>query len=260
MRFLANLIIGEMIAVTEQWTGPLKPVFLSIPEIAGLMPRVAEDHELLLSARQGSSAETLLRSLSEMATSLDGRHDHLQRAVAFLMEGTREALLGLAPADEALAAQIDDAQERLQPDGLAIVKASYEAEAGNSKQMLKLADGELASVLSKIPVIQGMTMLDLVHQLGDVGAELGAVEQQKSVAAADAKKQTITPAIVQARMRAWVATVKAVLGALDRSTAAEGDVLQIRQPVIDAVDKARDRKLAERNAAKKAAEEGKEPK
>ena len=250
MRFLRNLNAGEMIATTEQWTGPLKAVFLSIPELSALFPRVEEDHAALVAARAGSSAEVMHQSLSEQATGLDARHDHLQRALHHGLLSAREAHLGLDPSDAELASQIDAAYERLLPDGLEIVNASYESEAGNAVQMAKIA-AELAPLLLQIPIAPGVSVLDLVKEIGTVGSTLGTVEHSKSVAAAAAEQESVSPAEVRRRMRAWAQTLETVLNALARSKAPEAMVTSIRVPVLAAVEKARSRVLAQRNAAGK---------
>ncbi|MDI1436769.1 hypothetical protein [Polyangium sorediatum] len=256
MRFLHELTIGEMITITEQWTGAGHPGFVAIPELAPFLPRVQEDHDALLGARAGSSAEVPLRSLSEQADTLDTRHDHLQRALHLGMRSAREALLGQVPPNIALADAIDVALEKLQPRGLDIVKASYESEAGNAAQMVRLAETELALVLAQVPILDGVSALDLVKQIGAVGSALGAVEQKKSVTAAAAAKEEITPSEVRRRMRAWVDTIELVLGALTRTKGSEAHVEQIRKPVVDAAEKARARRLAKRNAAGKKGEGG----
>lgn len=253
MRFLHELTIGEMITITEQWTGDGKPWFVAIPELVPLLPRVQEDHDGLVGARGGSSAETPLRTLSDQAVTLDTRHDHLQRALHLGMRSAREALLGQEPPNVALADAIDVALEKLQPEGLEIVKASYESEAGNAAQMVKLAEAELAPVLAQVPILDGVSALDLVKQIGAVGTTLGAVEQKKSVTAAAAKEE-IAPSEVRRRMRAWVDTVELVLGALTRTKVNEAHVEQLRKPVVDAAEKARARRRAKRNAAGKKGE------
>ena len=251
MRFLRDLNAGEMIALSEQWTGPLKVVFLSIPELAAFLPRIAEDHDALLAARTGSSAEAMLRTLSDRATGLDVRHDHLQRALHYGLLSAREAYLGLDALDATLAAQISAAHDRLLPTGLDVVNASYEAEAGNAAQMVKLATTELGPLLMQIPIAPGVSALDLVQSIGAVGAELGTVEHSKSVAADAAEQETISPAEVRRRMRAWADTLETALGALSRSKAPADVVTSIRVPVLDAIEKARTRVLAQRRAAEK---------
>ena len=251
MRFLRDLNAGEMISLSEQWTGPLKAVFLTIPELAALLPRVQEDHDALLAARVGSAAEAMLQTLSAQATGLDARHDHLQRALHHGLLAAREAHLGLEPVNSALAGQIDAAHDRLLPDGLDVINASYEAESGNAAQLVKLADAELAPLLLQIPIAPGVSALDLVHAIGTVGAALGAVEHNKSVASAAAEQEAVSPAEVRRRMRAWADTLETVLGALSRSKAPAEVVTSIRVPVLDAIEKARTRVLAQRNAARK---------
>ncbi|HVK70832.1 MAG TPA: hypothetical protein VM694_40535 [Polyangium sp.] len=247
MQFLNDLNVGEMIAITEQWTGAVRPVFLGITELAPLLPRVEEDHGALVNARGGSSAETALRALSDQAETLDARHDHLQRALHFGLRAAKEALLGQDPPDVALAEAIDAAHEKLLPTGLEVVKASYESEAGNAVQMAQLAKKELSGVLEHVHVLPHVSALDLVFQIGTVGESLGAVEQKKSVTAVAAAKEEIPAAEVRRRMRAWVRTVELVLGALERTKAMEEHVEQIRKPVSDAAEKARMRRLAKRN-------------
>ena len=251
MRFLRDLNAGEMISLSEQWTGPLKAVFLTIPELAALFPRVQEDHDALLAARSGSAAEAMLQALSAQATGLDVRHDHLQRALHHGLLSAREVCLGLEPVNPALAGQIDAAYERLLPNGLDVVNTSYEAEAGNAAQVVKLASAELAPLLMQIPIATGVSALDLVHAIGTVGAELGTLEHSKSVTAAAAEQEAVSPAEVRRRMRAWADTLETVLGALSRSKAPAVVVTSIRVPVLDAIEKARSRVLAQRNAARK---------
>jgi hypothetical protein len=251
MRFLRDINAGEMLALIEQWAGPIKAVFLSIPELAPLLPRVQEDHDALLTARAGSAALATLRTLLETADALDERHDHLQRALHHGLLSAREARLGLDPPDHAVANQIDAAYERLLPKQLDVINASYEAEAGNASQMVNIADKELTTLLSAIPIVSGISALDLVHEIGKVGAALGGVEQNKSVTAAAADQEAVAPAEVRRRMRACAVTIETVIGALGRTKAPADAVAQIRQPVLDAIGKARARVLDKRNAAKK---------
>lgn len=251
MRYLQNLTIGEMIAVTEQWTGPLKSVFIAIPELTPFYGRIDEDHGALVNARQSGTAESLLRTLNDQADGLDTRHDHLQRALHFALRSAREALLGLAPPNTTLASAIDDAYEALLPNGLEINNASYEGESGNAAQMVKLAQTQYADVLNQVPLAGNITALEAIVEIGKVGAALGETEQKKSIAAAAVENETVTPSEVRKRMRAWASTVELVIGALERSKANADSIGQIRRPIEDAVEKARVRRLAKQNASVK---------
>jgi hypothetical protein len=251
MRFLQDLTTAEMIAVTEQWTGPLKPAFTTITEITPFYSRVDEDHGALVDARRSGTAESLLHTLNEQADSLDTRHDHLQRALHLGLRSAREALLGLTPPNTSLAQLIDAAHEALLPNGLEVNIATYEGESGNAAQMLKLAQTKYVDVLSKVPITENLTALDIVVEIGKVGAALGETEQNKSVTAAAVENEVVTPSEIRKRMRAWAKTVALVLGALDRSKADADLIQQIRRPVEDAVEKARARRLAKQNASSK---------
>jgi hypothetical protein len=189
----------------------------------------------------------LLRSLNDQADGLDTRHDHLQRALHFGLHSAREALLGLTPPNTVLAARINDAHDALLPNGLEIVNATYEGESGNAAQMVKLGQDNYADVLSKVFVFEKVSALDIVVEIGKVGANLGETEQNKSIAAAAVDNESVTPAEVRRRMRAWAKTVEVVLGALDGSEAASNLIEQIRRPIEDAVEKARLRRLAKQN-------------
>jgi cytochrome c551/c552 len=251
MRFLPYLTPAEMIAVSDQWTGPLKSAFTSIIEIAPLLDRVEEDRDALINARNSGAAESLLQAHNDQADSLDTQHDHLQRALHFGLRSAREALLGQTPPNAMLAAAIADAHEALLPSGLEIVNASYEGESGNAAQMVKLAQSQYADVLAKIPMAGNMSALDIVLEIGKVGAALGVTEQKKSVAAAVVENEAITPSEIKRRMRAWAGTVEVVLRTLERSKANANIIDQIRRPVEDAVEKARARRQAKQNVQSK---------
>lgn len=254
MEFLRDATPHELLALFIQWTGNLETTFLSIPEIAPLGDRVKEDHDALLTLDSGASAEAALVALQEAATPLDGSHDHYQRALRSGMQSAIAVLLAQPSPDFALVDRIEAALDRLQPTGLEIIKASYEGEAGNAAVMAKTAaEPEVATVLAQIPMMLGMTAADVVSRIGKVGAQLGDVEREKSVALKNAKQAAVPPAEVRRRCRSAAETVEIILKALDRSKAPAAAIDAIRQPVLDTVAKARDRKLAQRAAAKERA-------
>jgi hypothetical protein len=263
MLFLRELSAEELIGLLAPWTTVVKPVFLSIPEISGLAPAVEQDHDTLVNAVGSSTAEQLLEALTDEATKLDSRHDHLARGYNYILAGTIEILRGVDPPDDAAADALDAALARLYPTGLQMITASYQAEAGNTAQMLVIAD-ELKAVLDAVPIIKSFTGYTIVKELADVGNTLGNTEQKRAVAEVAAKQEVITPSEIKRRMRFAAETIETVLRALDRSKQPEDSLIQIRQPVLAAVERARARVLAERAAKKKAeaektAEAGKKP-
>ncbi|MBK9260657.1 MAG: hypothetical protein IPM54_12650 [Polyangiaceae bacterium] len=241
-----DLQIGEMISISAAWVGPQKATFLAVPQIAPLYDRVDTTHQALIVARDGATADATLGELNAKAEKLDDRHDNLSRGLHYSLLAAKYFELGRDGGDEAHAAAIDRASDALFPIGLRGVLATYQAEAGNAAQLNSLATNEFASVLSKVHVTKDMTALDVAHAIGAVGTELGAVEGQRVVAAADAKKDTITPAEVRRRMRDWAQVAEAVLMNLELSTASEQTIEALRRPLLDVVAKATARRREKR--------------
>jgi hypothetical protein len=247
-----DLQIGEMINVSDHWLGPQKTKFLSIAEIAPLYGRVEAVHVALVAARDGDAGDTALRALGDKAEALDFRHDHLMRALHYLLLAGQHFQLGKDPADKERAADIERAQDTLYPNQLQGVLASYQAEAGNAAQLAKLASSDFKDLLPTLLLDKDTSALDLAHMISDVGRKLGQVEHQRAAAAAAAKKTDIPRAEVRRRMRDWAAVVEAVLANLAQSAAQPEAIEAIRQPVLAAAEKATARRRAKRAAKDKA--------
>ncbi|MDI1447999.1 hypothetical protein [Polyangium sp. 6x1] len=244
-----DLQIGEMISVSAHWLAPEhKPVLLSIPETAPLVGRIEIVHANLVAARDGDTSSSALRALGEEAEGLDDRHDHLSRTLFYSMLAAQYHELGKAVPNEARAEAIESAREALFPHRLSIVSASYQAEAGNAAQIAKLAEGELAPLLETIHVDKDTSAKDVALKLGETGKQLGAVENQKPQAAAEAQKNAIAPAEVRKRMRAWATLAETILANLEQSIAPAAAVDAIRAPLLAAAEKATARRRAKRAA------------
>jgi hypothetical protein len=203
-------------------------------------------HQALVVARDGDSAEATLADLAEQAEILDGRHDHLARALYYLFIAARSFELGRDLGDGAKAEDIVRASKTLFPEQLRAVQASYQSEAGNASQLEALADSEFGGLLSTIHITKEKTALDVAHEIGIVGRELGAVETQRSLAGAQVKKENITPAEVRRRMRDWAQVAEAILVNLEIATGPAEVIEALRQPLLDAVDKAITRRREKR--------------
>jgi hypothetical protein len=235
-----------MINVSTAWVGPKKAAFLAIPQIAPLYARVEGVHHALVLARDGASADAILADLNDQAETLDGRHDHLVRAFYYLLLAAKSFELGRESGDEAKAEDIVRAGDALLPGQLRVVQASYQSEAGNASQLEALADKEFAPLLSTIQITTQHTALDVAHQIGTVGRDLGAVENQRSLAAAQGKKEAVTPSEVRRRMRDWAQVVEAILVNLEIASAPPEAIETLRQPLLDVVGKAITRRREKR--------------
>lgn len=241
-----DLQIGEMINISAAWVGPQKAAFLAIPQIAPHFTRLETVHQALIVARDGASADATLADLNEQAEMLDDQHDHLVRAFYYLLIAARSFELGHEAGDDAKAESIARAGNALLPKQLRAVQASYQAEAGNAEQLEALAASEFAALLSTIKINATKSALDIAHEVGIVGRLLGAVENQRSLAAMQLKKETVTPSEVRRRMRDWAQVAEAILINLEIASAPPEAIETLRRPLLDAVDKALTRRREKR--------------
>jgi hypothetical protein len=252
-----DLEMGEMISITGRWVGELKPKFLAIPEIKELFPHVEERHNALVAARKTAALDALLQSLSDLGDRLDYRHDHLIRALYFLLRAYGHFMRAADPPKDAEADETGRAEGVLFPDGLGIVIKSHDAESGNAAQLLKAALEQFKTLLETIHMTGEISALDIAAMIGDVGQKLGGTEQEKSVAKVDAANMTITASEARRRMRQWADTIETVLSNLALSKAPQTELDLLRQAVLDTVDKAVARRRAKRAKTAKEAEAAK---
>jgi len=248
-----------MISISTDWVGPQKAVFLAIPEIAPHFARLEVVHHALVVARDGSSADANLADLDAQAEALDGRHDHLVRAFYYLLIAARYFELGSESGDEAKAEAIIRASQALLPTQLRAVQASYQAEAGNAAQLEALAASEFPALLGTIQLKATKTALDIAHEIGTVGRSLGTVENQRSLAAVQVKKETVTPSEVRRRMRDWAQVAEAILVNLQIASAPAEAIEKIRKPLLDVAEKAATRRREKRAQPKDANTEAPAP-
>lgn len=240
---LKHLMIEEMVALVSPWVenAQRKRLFLSIPEIAGLHPKVVEAHESVLAVRPSKSGlSAAMIALNDELGRVDERHDHLARAVCWGIDAHRAHCLGADPPDRERAAACDQVQPKLFPSGLNIVKASPTAEAGNTARVARLLDEEpsIAELLKGIPAPGKTTLLHTTQRWIKTGKELGAIEHRRDELAAKEKTAPVTRATVAAARSQWFRVVSAVLSNLELSDAPAEAIETIRGPVLKASERA----------------------
>ena len=90
---LKHLSIDEMVALAAPWVKNAKQskLFLSVPEIAPLHPKVVLAYRSVLAVRPASTEKSdAMRALDEKLALVDDRHDHLAKAVSFGIDTHRE--------------------------------------------------------------------------------------------------------------------------------------------------------------------------
>ncbi|KYF81351.1 hypothetical protein BE11_14995 [Sorangium cellulosum] len=240
---LKHLMIEEMVALVSPWVenAQRKRLFLSIPEIAGLHPKVVAAHESVLAVRPSKAGlSAAMSALNDELGRVDDRHDHLARAVCWGVDAHRAHCLGADPPDRERAATCDQVQPKLFPSGLNIIKASPTAEAGNTARVARLLDEEpsIGEFLKGIPAPGKTTLLHTTQRWIKTGKELEAIEHRRDELAAKEKTAPVTKATVAAARSQWFRVVSAVLSNLELSDAPAEAIETIRGPVLKASERA----------------------
>ena len=217
-----------------------------MPQLAPLFERVEAVHGALVAARDGASANATLGDLTARAEVLDDRHDDLNRGLYYLLLAAQYVELGRSGGNAGLAATLHRASKTLFPEGLRSVTVSYIAEAGNAAQLNALATSQFGNELGGVYIARDLTALDLAHAIGAVGAELGAVEGQRAVVAAEAKDEAIVPSEVRKRMRDWAQVAEAVLVNLELASGSAETIETLQRPLLNAAEKAIERRRERR--------------
>lgn len=252
-----DLDLNEMVSlfsplVNEKAT---KAHFLSIPEIAGLHPKVTAAYEAVVSVRRAEDVEDPeLSEISALAKVKDNRHDHLARCSSLALEARRERALGEEPPDHETAAACGVALAALLPEGTGITNASYLAEAGNAERIERLLAAPESSgtkaLLKSIPVKKGETALDTVTLWIQSGAELGKLEAKKAARLAALESQAAPPQrVIQGARGQWIRVASLLVQAGDVSDAPADVKAAVLQPLVRAAERAGQR-TGRRNAAR----------
>lgn len=235
-----------MAELTSSWVGPNKNVFLSIPEIAPLMPHIAAAHDGVLSVKSGTtpqSPEDKERIALQKQT--DHLHDHAYRAVRHLHQAWREWLLAQDPVDMAHVHAIDTSMNLLQPTGAAGTNEPYLAEAGAAQRAKKMLTGatDVTSTLSKMTLGKGVSAMDVLNLWFEHAEKLGELEASKS---SSVPQNAASGKTILAARHDWLKIVNTVLANLEQSKAPAENIQAIRGPVDAAADRAYKRYLESR--------------
>ena len=240
---LKHLNLDEMIGISSPWANDAarRALFLSIAEIAALLPLIAEVHAELLSAQPASAKiSPALQQIITAADAVDAVHDPLARAVSSGIEADRHNSLSAKTPDLKRAQYGAEVQAKLFPHGMNIINASFLAESGNTTRVatLLLDEPAMESYLATIPVYDQTTLLDTTKRWIAVGAELGALERSREEQEAKEATKPLGKAGMNALRARWIRVVALVLTNLEISSAAVQSIELIRGPVLKAADRA----------------------
>lgn len=239
---LKRLYTGEMVSLSGPLTKsdhPDRRILADIPATAALLPELDGAHGTLLAMQVKPEAQTRLAVIIKAQKRLDVRHDDLIRGVSGLLTS-----LAYLTQDAELAARLLHLQSVLLPDGLDAVTKTYREESGQAALLESRLTPADVTLLKKIKLLEG-TAWDAVREWMDVGAQLGALEDERSAIPA-----TTGPAaadVVAARNK-WIRTINAIRAVLDLTSSGDAGVVKILNRLAEAERKA-DHRVASAEAA-----------
>lgn len=218
-----NLLSAEMLAVSEQWVAVkgVRALFERQALIAAMLPMIESAHQGILDAQrvgEPGAEEKELAELTVKGAETDLLHDRKGRGVWKVLDG----LADLADSTEESAAFIA-LRDRVLPEGLSMLQATWAAESGNAQRVEReLEDEAFAKTLAGValPLKKRATLLDAVkvhasagRRLGVIEARRGALEEQAKAAKAS-EGAASSSALVKARNQ-WIRVANAVLSNIE---------------------------------------------
>jgi hypothetical protein len=245
-----HLTVDRMITTSLVWvTLPeAKALFLSIPEIAALYPKLARVHTELERVRPGGvTPPPALRKVIDDLAALDQAHDTLARAVWSGLQAEQAYCLAEQPPALERARRAQSVATSLFPGGLRIVNASVIAELGHALRATTLLERQpkIRAFLEEIPVRAHGTLLALTQRWLAVGRQLGDLESERGVLQAAHGRKRVTKAAMNAIRGRWIRLVSLVLSNLELSDAPRAAIETIRRPLLAASRKPSKRKAGE---------------
>lgn len=233
---LKRMRTEEMVAVTSTWVDEAHPDRQAIaqePALASLLPQVDRAHEGLLVTHDAGPNAVRLKQIQEEQKALDVEHDDVLRGIwAYLW-----ALIYFARTREERQSFLR-LTALLLPEGLTAVIKSYREEAGQAELAgSRLTDADRA-LLQTLVLPDGRTLLDVVNQWLSLGAQLGALDRERS---GDLTDDRPTQAEAVLARNQWIRTVQTVQG-VAALVAANNPVIQEIMARVDAAGRYADRR------------------
>lgn len=196
----------EMVSVTEPWVTDGHPERQTLQALlsAGVIRFMETAHGEVLATLDAAETERVSGLSSDLGASNE-RHDDLARIVFHVLRA-HEILHRRQPRGRAIA----DARAWLFPDDLSIVRAGYRESAGRAAARTSQLTPERQNLLAAIPV-EGNSLLALVIEWNQVGAQMGALHDQRATPGQPATER-VSPRTARTR---WLRAVKTVLNALE---------------------------------------------
>ncbi len=229
---LKRLYTGEMVSLSAPLTlaaHPDRQILAAIPAVAALLPELDGAHDTLLATQIKPAGETRLAAIGKAQKVLDVRHDNLIRGVHGLLTS-----LAYLTKNAELAGRILLLLSVVLPDGIDAVSRTYREEAGQAALLEFRFSPEDMLLLKDIKLLEG-TAWDAVKEWMDVGAQLGALEDERS---GIPQASGPAPADVVSARNKWIRTVRAIRSVLELVNAGQPGVVKILDRFTEAERKA----------------------
>lgn len=174
---LSRLTIGEMLSLSQPFLDPAHAAHQALagtPEVASLMPRLREVHQVLLASV--SADERRAGSLQKEAAALDAEHDDLVSGLDSLFQSARFLI-----EDEEERARWEQLHLLVLPEGRKMAHMSYQEEASHAAL--------LEHILAELPdadrnILKGQfigkrSVYAVIERWIAVGKELGQKDRER---------------------------------------------------------------------------------
>ncbi|WP_146140706.1 hypothetical protein [Haliangium sp. UPWRP_2] len=200
---MSRLTVGEMLTLSQPFLDPTHPayeVLAGLPEVAVLMPRLREVHQVLLASQ--SADERRAGSLEKEVSALDAEHDDLVSGLDCLFQSARFLI-----EEEEERLRWEQLHQLLLPDGRKLAHMSYKEEASHAALLSHIL-AELPEADRNILKRQSMgkrSVYDIVERWIAVGKEIGQKEQERVSVPVTPSDDTL-----QAAQHQWAKIVGAI--------------------------------------------------
>lgn len=236
---LKRLTTEEMVQLSGPWVTEgtdARQAILSVPEMAGVLPRVDAAHSALHGAQPGAD-DPRLAKLQEEAAGEDLEHDTLVRGIHTFLTG-----LALLCGNTATAESLLKLRDFLLPAGLDTAQKSYRAEAG-AGDLLKTrlaGDAGAKKQLKDIPVLK-KNLGQFVDALLQKARRLGELEDERAQIVSTPAGPSDGAKLLAARNQ-WIRAVNALVANGELAQPPE-DVDRLVFGALRLAEKAADRRV-----------------
>lgn len=153
-----------------------------------------------------------VKSLTDILTVLDALFDRKMRGAYYLLQAA--ANLSDDPAD---VATFEAAQEKIFPDGLKIITATYQAEGGRAQRIAALIQDPLLQSTLKRLRIDDTSAFDALQQATDAASELASQDAERTRLIHMSDPSATTPQDLLRTRNQWISVMNLIQDSLPLS-------------------------------------------